>query len=351
MSAINQLSTDGLIDFPKSNKPSQKTTKQIPMPVVIPAKSHAGWHDRAITYLNTIDKQLDKVPNLPIQNKLDAIGHAIEKKFQPLSKFNDWINASTKGNWYKQLAMFLVKLPIRAVRNIISMLYNIIKEALFLAVHPLKGLNHLVKLLVNLVHELSKPAVWSKIGAGIIGASAGQALVTGNPLSVIGLGIGGALLIGGLSYRAVEAAANAGRGKRLSAAAKVLSADIKGLPEPAMTGFVMGLLMGAIQKNYQKSSVLKVNNNDSARLWGNEYIRTHNLPAADEIWYSARTNEVCLGWKSSATIRHILKHNSWMGFHYDKGIPYIMLTPEMPVKVLSVAAAPAAPLLGGFVKA
>ncbi|MBS0655324.1 MAG: hypothetical protein JSR46_06085, partial [Verrucomicrobia bacterium] len=146
------------------------------------------------------------------------------------------------------LATFLVKLPARAVRNIVKVLYDIVKTCIYAAVHPLKALNQLAKLLVNLAYELTKPETWTKIGAGMIGASCGQALITGSPLSAIGVGIGAAMVIGGLSVGALQAALEAEEGSRGEAALQNLDQQIQEIPETMLTGFLLGLLMGGIRR-------------------------------------------------------------------------------------------------------
>lgn len=243
-----------------------------------------NWNERIIRNLNRIEIALDEeIPNFPIQEKIDKIGQFIEKKLDRLGIFNQWLDSNGHGKWYQQLATFLAKLPMRAVRNIVRLLYNIVKSALFAAVHPLKALNNLAKLLVNLIHELTKPATWSKIGAGIIGASLGHALVTGNPLSVIGLGVGAAMVIGGLSVGALKAAVQEEQGKRLQAVANAVWGQIKQLPEPALTGFVMGLITGGIERAIQKSALSKpknytVSDPQEAQKYADQFIKDHNLP-------------------------------------------------------------------------
>ena len=107
-----------------------------------------SWNNRVIIYLSNLDDKLDKrIPNIWIQNKIDEVGRYIEKEFEPLEEFNKWLDINGIGSWYKQLATFLYKLPLRALRNIIRLLYSIIKGILYTTVHPLKSLNKLAKLL------------------------------------------------------------------------------------------------------------------------------------------------------------------------------------------------------------
>ncbi len=81
--------------------------------------------DRIITKLSIWDCKLDTIlPNFFFQNKLDEIGRFIQQKFEPLKKFNQWLDSNGHGAWYQKLATFLVKLPMRSVRNIVQLLYG-----------------------------------------------------------------------------------------------------------------------------------------------------------------------------------------------------------------------------------
>ena len=217
-----------------------------------------GWHTRLINQINNCERKLDElIPNNSIQKNIDSLVERLEKKFSPLYEFNKWLNSNGDGKWYQQLATFLVKLPARSVRNIIQLLYNIIKGIVYAATHPLKSLTHLAKMLIALAHELTKPEVWSKMGVGLIGAGLGQSLVTGDPMSVIEMGIGAAMVIGGVSVGALRAALEAEKDNRLEAAKQNLFSQAKELPESMLTGFCMGLITGAIQRAIRESQPKK----------------------------------------------------------------------------------------------
>lgn len=240
-----------------------------------------GWKERTITYLNQLEVRLDEaMPNFTFQNKADQIGHFLKAKFSPLKKFNEWLDSNGQGEWYTQLATFLAKLPARAVRNIVNLLYRIIESIMFSAVHPLKSLINLSKLLLLLVDELTKPETWSKMGIGMVGTSLGQA-TTGNPYSVIGLGIGGAMAICGLTVGPLQAAILAEKGKRAKAAKQNLFFQAKQIPETALTGFCMGLIIGGIQRALQKSYV--VSDHQEATRHADQFIKDHNLPSYTKV--------------------------------------------------------------------
>ena len=111
------------------------------------AQATHNWNERAISHLNNCENKLDeKMPNLFIQNKIDSLGRSLEAKFAPLTEFNKWLDSNGEGDWYKKLALFLAKLPARAVRNIVRLLYSLIKGLMYATVHPLKAPIKLAKL-------------------------------------------------------------------------------------------------------------------------------------------------------------------------------------------------------------
>lgn len=255
-----------------------------------------NWHERAISHLNKFEKKIDAaIPNLEIQNKIDAIGRHLQKKFAPLGQFNQWLDDNGHGAWYDQLATFLVLLPARAVRNIIRLIYQVIKGLIYSVVHPLKALSKVAKLLVTLVHELTKPETWSKLGVGMIGASLGQALVTGNPFSVIGLGIGGALTVAGLTGGALKAAIRAQKGFKLQAVKHNLFQQAKQLPEVMLTGFAMGLIIGGIQMACEtRTHQIKVSSPQDTKQFVDQFVKDNNLPQPDYYWING--DKISIQW-------------------------------------------------------
>ncbi len=148
------------------------------------------------------------------------------------------------------MATFLAKLPLRVVRNEINLLYTLIKTLLYVGVHPLRASVEAAELLVHLIDQLTKPEAWTKIGAGVTGGGIGQSLVSGNPLSLIAIGVGGALMVSGLSVGALKAAVKAPEDQKLQAALDNFFSQVKGVPEALLTGLTNGVISGAIQKIY-----------------------------------------------------------------------------------------------------
>ncbi len=271
-----------------------------------------SWNEHAIKWLDTIDEKLEAaLPNFMIQNDLDAVGRLIKDTFAPLREFNQWLDSNGHGAWYEQLTTALGKLPFRAIRNIVCLLYNIIEGIIYAGVHPLKALNCAIKQLISLVHALTQPKTWSNIGCGMMGASLGHSLVTGNPLSVIGIGIGGALVIAGLTAGAIKAAVEAETGKKLDAAGAALLAQAKALPESLLTGFCMGLLFGGIQRAIEQSAAgsYRISSPDEARLAADRIIKEHNLPQYESVGV-AKNGDLMIKWSAKDAYQFADKTNA-----------------------------------------
>ena len=268
----------------------------------------ANLHEKTISYLNRLDEKLDsKIPDFEFQKKIDQIGNYIKKKFEPFTKLNGWLDQHSRGIWYQQIALFLAKLPLKAVRNIVCLIYNIIKEAVHATVHPLKALNRLAKFIVDLTYALTQPEVWSKIGSGLIGGCLGQSLVSGNPLSLIGLGIGTAMIIGGVSIGALKAALNAEKGLRLTAVKQNIFFQTQQIPETMLTGFCMGLIMGSIQRlAYKQTAKYRVTDYELAKSHADKIVKDHHLPNYSKVKLDS-SGKISIDWIGK---ENIYKFNS-----------------------------------------
>lgn len=243
-------------------------------------------------------------PNNIVQDKLDAVGNYIEKTFAPLEKFNTWLNDNGQGAWYKQLATFLVKLPMRAVRNIVQTLYSLIKGLVYFCVHPVKAMHKFVDTLGKLMDALGKPETWTKIGAGMIGAGLGQAAIPGNPLFVISVLLGAVCLFGGLTVSAIDAALDAKKGSKMNAAWQTIVEQAKALPEALLTGFCSGVIVAAIQypANVRAATVA---NNRLARSYADGYVRVNRFPQYSNL--TVRPNgAVVLDWQARSRFGYVL---------------------------------------------
>jgi hypothetical protein len=296
---------DSPVIIPSDTKSAEKIVK-LPLPEAVKpeAVKDLSWEKRAVSQLNEWDTALDGwMPNWVLQDKIDQLGTHIEDMFSSLPTFNSWLRNNGDGAWYIQLATYLVKLPLKAAHNIVNLLYNTIKGILYGATHPLKGLNAVAKQMVLLAHALTQPETWSKIGAGVIGAGLGQALIFGNPVSVIAMGLGAACAIAGVSFGALKAAIEAEEGKKFDAIVENVGGQFKQIPESLLTGFFMGLLIGGIKKmltkpeptdsvmNTSKTSAKKVQSSsgkqslslEGARAQAVEFTQQHNLPPPGHV--------------------------------------------------------------------
>lgn len=208
-----------------------------------------SWDAQAIDILDQWDIRLEeKMPNNQVQEALDKFGKKIESLVQQSAELTRWIDQNDAKEWYKQLSHFVATLPIKAARNILSMTYSILKGAAYAFVHPLKFLNHAAQLLIRFVVMLGKPEFYTKLGTGMIGASLGNLAVMGgmSPPALIGLGLGGAFLLGGLTAGAIKAAL--ADKSDANSVKTYLWNELKTLPEVLLTGFLLGALVGGIQK-------------------------------------------------------------------------------------------------------
>jgi len=246
-------SLDGTIDGPISKTSNESHDHAIGLESTL--KPQGKWNERAHSFLDRLDAQLEeKMPPNKVQKVLDGFyEESIEPLLQKGHKFNEWIDKNDYGSWYKDLTAFIVKLPIRAVRNIVRLAFNIIKGAVYAFVHPLKALNNLAHIFINFIESLLIPATYTKVGAGIMGAAAGNAIYGFGLHSMIGLGIGGSLIGIGLISGAIKSGVEAQKGEKFEAVKAELWNQLKSVPECALTGFFLGLIFGGIQKAVSSS--------------------------------------------------------------------------------------------------
>lgn len=158
------------------------------------------------------------------QDLADSVGRTIDRRLSELW-INTWMGESSNGN----PALFVAKLLCRVARNILRLAYNVVKCVLYTLVHPVKAIKELGQNLKLLAEELRKPETRIKIGSGVMGASLGNFLITGNPLCFIGVGIGCLTLLWGLYT--VD---------------KIERKHLKMMLDSFCTGLVIGLAFGGI---------------------------------------------------------------------------------------------------------
>ena len=234
---------------------------------------------KIITHLETKEHELDQfLPDHAVQKKVDQFVHTIERKFAKLSSFNRWINDNGKGHWIKRVALFLAKLPLRAARNILGLLLKCIKLAVTAINHPLKTALRLAKYLTRLAFQLTEPETWTMLGVGMIGFSAGQALM-GNPLSTMGFILGAALTVGGLGLGLLKTALKAESSTREKHLQKYMQNQLKSSAETLTTSFLMGIIMGSIQKAISDHKLAQARlTMEDAESFAKRFVQENNFP-------------------------------------------------------------------------
>lgn len=265
--------------------PRHGLTSSFNPPLFQPTECLNNWAHRIITHLNRYDLWLEEhVPNSLIQEKADKIGRFIQSQLTPFQEFNTWLNESGNGNLIQQLAVYLAKLPMRAVRNIVQLLYRVLEGCMTGVVHPLQSLSHLARLMISLLQALTEPQLWSKMGVGMLGTSFGQSLVTGNPISIIGCLIGSALVVSGLTVGALQTE---------------LSTHLQALPEAALTGFFMGLMVGSIQRRLyqQEIKTYRISSAEEAKKFADAFIQEQKMTFYSSIEWDA-SGKVVIRWQN-----------------------------------------------------
>lgn len=223
-----------------------------------------SWDQRAIAKIDQFENTtIERIPNVFNTKLLDGAAiratnflNKITLELAPIKTLNEWLNKDElrRDNWNSALdaiCIFLAKLPLRAARNILSMVLNIVKMAVYSTVytivHPAKAAMKLARMLVRLLKELSKPETWAKVGAGIIGASLGQAAM-GNVIAPLAMIIGGSMMCAGILGRFIVTLLDKNKDHR------DLGLDVnnllKQIPEAFLTGFLTGLLFVPVQKEW-----------------------------------------------------------------------------------------------------
>lgn len=315
--ALPSLRTPHLTERHKTEPSSSKTTS-LPNPIQAQDTTPPSLSikDRIITKLDYCEARLDHyLPNYEFQKNFDKLWDVIEKKTsQPIFEaFNKWLYDNGQGQWYKQLALYLAKLPLKVAYNLMNTLFSFIKLALKIGLgvpaqaimHPLKAPIKLVKLLVILVHNLLLPETWTKVGAGMLGSVLGQAALAANPMGLMVVGIAGALMVAGISIGTLKTVLLAQKGLRLQAASEYLKDQSLKVPEYVLTGFTMVMLLEAIHqiiracqissRGLQHDRDIKASKDALAKEQTQEFLDKYNYPSPDREgrWY----DESVVQWK------------------------------------------------------
>lgn len=266
--------------------------------------SNLNWKERSIEQIDKWDERLEEIiPNFFLQKKIDEWCLYVESLFSPFYEFNIWLNSNGEGNWNMQLATFLAKLPIRSARNIFRLFYEVIQTTLYTTIHPLKAVNLLSKRLIQIIDELEKPESWAQIGTGTTGTLIGQCWIARSPISIIGIGIAGAMALTGISIASLQASLKEQKGLL-----KLKSLSTK-LPETFLTGVLMGILTGSISKKPQKKLTTKSKKNriqTSISSTNNEtideFIKQNNLPPYSKLIVD-KNGKMTILWDSQEALQ------------------------------------------------
>ena len=280
--------------------------------------------DRALRLIDKADDYLEKrIPLFPHQKAIDQLAAMIQQRFAPLRAFNAWVYSTSGGAWYRELATYLCKLPLRAAMNVVQLLYDVVREALYFSIHPAKSSLRLARLCIRLLDALTTPEAWPLVGAGMLGSSCGYCLISGTPFPLIGGAIGAAMVIGGLSIGAMKRALLAESGKKRHEVGEFLSLQARKLPEAALTGFLMGLIVGGIQRavNNVIRSKFRVLSYEEAKQVADTFIQKHHLPPYSEVLFD-QTGKVIIKWGKGCDLTKFTEielQRSWTEGSYAGG--------------------------------
>ncbi len=251
--------------------------------------------DYLIQKLTTFDQTvIDRIPTWIFQEAIDGFLSASRIKAEGIKKYiheelgkitflQPFLHTDEGEHWVQQCAIFLVKLPFNIIANIFSLFLNILAASIYTVAHPLKALNELMKFAVNSIYGLTKPKTWSTMGVGMIGASFGQMISSGNPISLLGILTGCAMIAGGLSAGSLSAAIKAESGERLKAVQEQLWKQISPLPGSFIRGACMGVLLGGIQQIFKGTSPVENHVRKAVSMIPTDPKQNENLSSTTQV--------------------------------------------------------------------
>lgn len=139
---------------------------------------------------------------------------------------------------------YLLKLIPRVIRSVASLLYHTVYYTVKFLNHPLVVLAEVMEFLGKILIALTTPQFYTAAGAGFIGVSVGQGIIT--PQGTVALFIGLSLIGVGLIYGALRSAATAEKGQEWEAVKNQFAKQVKDLPEMFLLGLLIGLMIGGL---------------------------------------------------------------------------------------------------------
>lgn len=215
-------------------------------------QKNTPWTTKAIQILNETNQKLDEAfPSNRVQTLIDNF---YTKRLLPLMKgekaraFHTWLESNGEGDWYKKLATYLFKLPLRSVRDILEMVYHVLKASIYGLVHPIKSMNEVAIFFMRLIEALKHSETYTALGAGMLGSSLGVCAVTGlYAPAAVGAAVGALFLEVGICFGALRFA-NRADGFQIIVKIDRMKQHLKLIPQSFTTGFLIGLVSGTIQK-------------------------------------------------------------------------------------------------------
>lgn len=272
-----------------------------------PSSQLSGWGEKAVQVLQENSQRLDQIPPTVMQTVLDRF---YENRLKPLlehpkaAAFNEWIDSNGHGEWVKKLGTCLAKLPLRSVRDMLSLVYQLVRGIIFTAVHPLKGINQAAELFIRVLEALMRPETYTRFAAAGFGASLGQCAITGQVVpTLIGLSISSSLFAFGLAYGTVRAYAEAPVGHILKTIRQtLLEKHLKPIPSTFLTGLFTGFIVGGVQRSLaQEFLLIKGKRTCPAMFNARDYARDNF--GWDRFWktvsYNPKEHAVIIEWKAS----------------------------------------------------
>lgn len=180
-------------------------------------------------YLPKSKEELDQVQSLNIWDRINIV-------------LDDQHKTETKT---VQVLFFCILLIPRVLRNVVGLVYNVLRLLGQFCIHPLETLASAVVFLSKVILALKNPKLLSSAGAGCIGAGFGQGIIT--PQAIIIFIIGASLIGTGVIYGALKTAIEADKGRKWESVAQQFEEQILDLPEMFLTGFLLGITLGVAQ--------------------------------------------------------------------------------------------------------
>ncbi len=299
------------------------------------------WAININTKISDLNIELDrKYP----ENRAQALLHKFYNLYlDPLlnhqlgQKLNEVLDSKCEGDWYKKLGSYLVKLPLKSIRNILNLVYNVIKASVFGLVHPLKAMTEVPAFIVSLIVAMQNPEFYISAGAGIIGSVTSQCVFTGLFLpGAISLAVGALLLGVGLSWDALKTLDDSLEDASLG---KVLWKDLDLIFQSFTTGVITGSLVSLTRAT-------RVATHDEAYAQFYKYLDQHHYRSCFN-WsdYYPDSHRIMWSWVGGRPPAHF-PSGSWESVWEGKTVTYsaidihdIILPPSVAKTVAAQALA------------